>query len=601
MSDFRWRWMAADSFSWVIAALLAAEVRFEFAASPTILRNYFVVGLAAALLQIVIGTSVGVYRGRFRTGTFDEFRATCMLVGTITICLTVFLWIARPVDYPRSMMFGSAFFALAAMLGARSLMRSTRQRLRGRYLGEAQRVILFGAGEAGEQLARAIRRNPHSQWHAVAFLDDAPQRRNLQLEGIRVRGTREDIACVAQQYGAKTLIVSIARVDAELLSDLAQRCAEADVHMLVLPPVSDLITSQVNLADVREVNEADLLGRTVVDTDGDAIASMLHGKRILITGAGGSIGSEIARRVYPFGPERLFLLDRDESALHAVYLSIHGNALLESDDLVLADVRDSERINEVFNTCRPDIVFHAAALKHLPLLEHAPQEAVKTNVLGTLNVLEAAKAAKVEAFINISTDKAANPVSVLGFSKRITERLTANADSSCDGRYLSVRFGNVLGSRGSMLLTFTGQIERGGPVTITHPEVTRYFMTIPEAVQLVLQASTVGRGGEVLILDMGHPVRIAEVARRLIQHSGKRVDIIYTGLRAGEKLEEDLVAYDESPTRPFHPKIMHVDVPALDAQELSIPSGGVEATRIWFAQTADETALLTETTSTPAS
>ncbi|NQU36785.1 MAG: polysaccharide biosynthesis protein, partial [Actinobacteria bacterium] len=343
----------------------------------------------------------------------------------------------------------------------------------------------------------------------------------------------------------------------------------------------------VGIGDLREINEADLLGRAVVETDQAAISELIHGKRVLITGAGGSIGSELARKIHPFGPSRLFLLDRDESALHGVQMSIHGRALLEGDDVILADIRDPHRLNEVFDEYQPEIVFHAAALKHLPLLQHAPKEAIKTNIAGTVNVLAAAEQSGVEVFVNISTDKAANPTSVLGFSKRITERLTAELDSRNGSRFISVRFGNVLGSRGSMLGTFTEQINQGGPVTVTHPEITRFFMTIPEAVELVLQASVVGRGGEVLILDMGEPVRITDVAQRLIRHSGQRVKIVYTGLREGEKLHEDLVSDTEQGERPFHPKITHVTVPPLAAAQARPDLRETdEQTRTWMAQVA---------------
>ena len=257
------------------------------------------------------------------------------------------------------------------------------------------------------------------------------------------------------------------------------------------------------------------------------------------------------------------MLDRDESALHAIQLALHGRALLDSDETVLADIRDPCRVREVFERFRPQIVFHAAALKHLPLLERYPAEAVKSNVLGTQTVLEAAAACGVESFVNISTDKAADPVSVLGYSKRIAERLTAHMAGQADGSYLSVRFGNVLGSRGSVLTALSAQVEAGGPVTVTHPEVTRYFMTVDEAVQLVLQAAVIGSAGEVLVLDMGEPVRIADIARRLAAGASHPVDIVFTGLRPGEKLTEDLLGQGEVDRRPRHPLIQHVPVAPL--------------------------------------
>lgn len=561
--------MLSDCLSWVVGAIVAAEIRFELVASQDELLGFLVVGVAAATIQIAIGLITGLYTGRYRSGSFDDFRNLVITTVCAAVLITVPVLVIQPAGLPRPTGISSSAFALALMIGARALHRNIRERALGSATG-TQRVILFGAGEAGEQLARSIRRDPGSHYDAVAFLDDSARKRNLRLEGVRVKGTREDLEEVARRTGARTLIVSIASANAKLLNDLAERCQRAEVHMLVLPPVSQLVSHGVGVGDVREVDEADLLGRAVVETDSAAISDMIHGRRVLVTGAGGSIGSELARKLHPFGPAQLILLDRDESALHAVQLSIHGRALLESEDLVLADIRDLDRLDEVFESYRPEIVFHAAALKHLSLLEHSPKEAVKTNVQGTANVLVAAEKHGVDAFINISTDKAADPTSVLGFSKRITERLTAEADARNTGRYLSVRFGNVLGSRGSMLSAFKAQIERGGPVTVTHPDVTRFFMTIPEAVLLVLQASVVGRGGEVLILDMGEPVSIAEVANRLIRHSGRRIDIVYTGLREGEKLHEDLLASGEDGSRPFHSKITHVVVPALSPADVAI-------------------------------
>ena len=284
---------------------------------------------------------------------------------------------------------------------------------------------------------------------------------------------------------------------------------------------------------------------------------------MLITGAGGSIGSELARQVHRFEPSALGLLDRDENGLHATQLSIQHRALLDDENTILASIRDPQRMREVFEAFQPDIVFHAAALKHLPLLEKFPAEAAKTNVFGTLNVLEAARAVGVNVFVNISTDKAADPISVLGYSKRITERLTAAIGAESEGTYVSVRFGNVLGSHGSVLHSFAAQIADGGPVTVTHPDVTRYFMTIPEAVQLVLQAAAVGDDGEVLVLDMGEPVRIADVAEYLIAQSGQEIPILFTGLRPGEKLDEDLLGTGECDVRPSHPLISQVPVPPL--------------------------------------
>jgi len=331
----------------------------------------------------------------------------------------------------------------------------------------------------------------------------------------------------------------------------------------VLPSARELVGHDVKISDMREFNEADLLGRHQVDTDVAAVAEHIAGRRVLVTGAGGSIGSELCRQISRFGPAEMIMIDRDESALHALQLSLDGRALLDSTDLVLLDIRDRLRVAEVFAQRRPEVVFHAAALKHLPLLEAHPVEAFKTNVWGTLSVLDAAVGAGVKEFVNISTDKAANPRSILGFSKRVAEGLTAHMARRASGRYVSVRFGNVLGSRGSVLTAFRHQIECGGPITVTHPQVRRYFMTVEEAVQLVIQAGAIGRSGEVLVLEMGEPVNIADVARRLSSRATVHVPIEYTGLRRGEKLSEDLFGAEEAPRASAHPLIRAVDAPAV--------------------------------------
>ena len=327
--------------------------------------------------------------------------------------------------------------------------------------------------------------------------------------------------------------------------------------------LKDLIIGNSPVKPYSELTELDLLKRQQVITDESAIEQLFRHKRILITGAGGSIGSEVSRQVAAYAPSFLGMLDRDESALHAVQLSMRNKTLSHADSLILADIRDPKRLTEIFQKVKPELLIHAAALKHVNFLQHAPEEAFKTNVLGTLNILEAAKQVGVEVFINISTDKAADPSSALGFSKLIAERLTAAVNQ---GRFLSVRFGNVLGSRGSVLPTFQAQIASGGPVTVTHPEVTRYFMTIPEAVHLVLEAATIGQTGETLIWDMGSPVKIDEIARLLIAHSGKPIEIVYTGLRPGEKLHETLISNAEVGYRPSHWLITHVNTLPLDSK-----------------------------------
>ena len=351
--------------------------------------------------------------------------------------------------------------------------------------------------------------------------------------------------------------------DSVLIRDLLARAEDAGLGVQVLPSVKELLGGNVRVVDIREPNVVDLLGRTRVETDIEAVSEYLAGRVVAVTGAGGSIGSELCRQVSDLGPAELIMIDRDESALHAVQLSIEGRALLDSDDVVLLDIRDRDRLARLFEVRKPDVVFHAAALKHLPLLEAYPAEALKTNVWGTRAVLDAAVAAGVDRFVNISTDKAANPCSVLGYSKRICEGLTAYQAAATGRSFLSVRFGNVLKSRGSVLTTFRAQIAAGGPITVTDPDVARFFMTVEEAVELVIQAGAIGRGGEVLVLEMGEQVKIADVARQMANSSNPPIRIEYTGLRPGEKLREELISDFEIGFTSEHPMIHYVDVPPL--------------------------------------
>jgi len=314
----------------------------------------------------------------------------------------------------------------------------------------------------------------------------------------------------------------------------------------------------VGEGDIRPVNEADLLGRRPADIDPEAVAHYITGKRVLVTGAGGSIGSELCRQLARFEPTKLFMLDRDENGLHATQLSIEGRAMLDDEGLLLADIRDAARIDELFAKVQPEVVFHAAALKHLPLLEMHPDEGWKTNVCGTLNVLNAARAHGTTRFVNISTDKAANPTSILGWTKRITERLTAHASQEGPTECVSVRFGNVLGSSGSVLKAFESQAAQGLPITVTHPDITRYFMTIEEASRLVIYAGAIGDPGEILILDMGEPVKIMDVAERFAAQHEPPLEIVITGLRPNEKLHEDLISSFELGDCRVHKLITHV-------------------------------------------
>lgn len=557
-----------DLAAWGVGLLLIDLVRFDSAIPRSGYRGLLRMIVLAAALQVLIGLALSLYRRRYRYGSFEEvagLAATVTLVTPVLVAVDVEVasrWV------PLSVAVAGGIPALVIMASTRYTWRYLLQRRRRPQAEDVARVLVFGAGQAGQQVVDALLHDRESRFLPVALLDDDSLKRNLRVRGVRVAGGRAQMRAAKRRFDADTLLIAVPSADAALVRVLSELAEEAALDVKILPPVRDLIDGRVGLADIRDVQMADLLGRRQVDTDLNAIAHYLTGKRVLVTGAGGSIGSELCRQIQTYGPAELIMLDRDESLLHAVQLSMFGRALLDDDATVLADIRDSEHVLQVFRSRRPHVVFHAAALKHMPMLQRYPGEAVKTNVWGTLAVLEAAMAVGVERFVNISTDKAANPANVLGYSKRLAERLTARAATAASGTYLSVRFGNVLGSRGSVLTAFAAQIAAGGPITVTDPDVTRFFMTVEEAVQLVIQAGAIGRDGEVLVLDMGEPVRIADVAHRLAAEASRPVQVVFTGLRPGEKLHEDLIGTGEEDVRPIHPMISHVAVPPLDVDDV---------------------------------
>jgi FlaA1/EpsC-like NDP-sugar epimerase len=522
------------------------------------------------LIQAIVGYVVGIYRRRWRYGSFDEI-AGLLTTTTISIAILLFLrFFDKSLNpYPRSVIVVGGFAGVFLMAANRYVWRLIREQLRRPTEDTATKILVYGAGEGGIQMVNTLLRNPSSRYLPVGFIDDNPDTHRLTISGVPVIGGRESLPEARGKTGASTLLIAIPSADSSLINDISARAQKLDMEVKIVPPVQNLFERPLDPSDIRDLTDEDLLGRRKIHTDLQQISEYLVNRRVLVTGAGGSIGSELCRQLVRFNPAELIMLDRDESALHEVQLSIHGRALLDTPQTVLADLRDAATINHIFETRKPEVVFHAAALKHLPLLERYPGEAYKTNVLGTATLLKAAQDNDVKVFVNISTDKAANPISILGYSKRIAERITAYfGTQSSSAKFISVRFGNVLGSRGSVLMSFRDQIEKGGPVTVTHRGVTRYFMTISEAVQLVIQAGAIGSSGEVLVLDMGSPVSIYDVAARLVRNSQKNVEIEIVGLRAGEKVHEELFGDGEVDTRPKHPLISHVPVNPINTEVL---------------------------------
>jgi len=562
---------AVDVACWAMALALILGVRLDFAITDVQWASVVRYGLTAGALMVALGYATKFYRGRFLVGSFDEALGLALQVGVVAVVALL----AAPLLYPglpRSIPVLVPPVALLFCAAFRWLYRVLRERgddpsAQGH---NARNALIYGAGDAGRQVAQLLRNGREPAFRVVGYIDDNLGKRHLRLHGIPVLGTSAALADLAVEHDVDAVILAVPGADGALIGRVQEIANAADLEVFVLPRLNEIAGGRVEASDIRPVAIEDVLGRHQVSTDLSAIASYLSGKRVLITGAGGSIGAELARQVHHFGPATLILLDRDESALHSVQLSIYGHGLLDSPDTVLADIRERDSLHKVFEEHKPEIIFHAAALKHLPMLERFPDEGWKTNVLGTLNLLRLAAEFDVDHFVNISTDKAADATSVLGATKRAAEQLTAWQAQQTGRPYISVRFGNVLGSRGSMLHTFNAQIAAGGPVTVTHPDVTRYFMTIPEACELVVQAGAVGRPGDVMVLEMGEPVKILDVARRMISLSGARgVEIVFTGLRTGEKLHECLFSEDEEATATAHPMIRSVSVPPLDPAYLS--------------------------------
>ena len=556
-----------DFVAWVVAVYLAGYLRFEFDFDRLAGNSFLILGASIALLHFVLGKFLYLYGARYGTASFDEL----LMLGVVTAlsalpALLFTLWLGSNWGIPRSIVLIAAplFFLMSGTL-------RLSRRLRNRYAKSSaveKRAIVYGAGAMAQVLIPQLLSDVSRKYLPVGLLDDDPEKADRWISGIKMQGNISDLARVVKRLEAQVIIVAIPRANFELLQKVRDTAQPLGVDVVLLPSFSEILDARGSSLELRDLGIEELIGRRAVSIDSASIGAYLEDCTVLITGAGGSIGVELCRQVAQYSPSRLVFLDRDETGLQHAQLAVSRSGLLDSADMFLADIRDRDVINKIFSEVKPQVVFHAAALKHLPALERFPQEAWKTNVLGTINVLSAASSSGVERFVNISTDKAADFSSVLGHSKKLAEELTSWYSSTSDGFFHSVRFGNVLGSRGSLVPTLKHLIDSGGPVTITHPEATRYFMTIPEACQLVLQAGSENSKNSILILDMGEPIRVLDIANRMIEMSGKDVPIIFSGLRPGEKLHEELVAPSEEIEPSSHPLIWRVPCEDSSPQEV---------------------------------
>jgi FlaA1/EpsC-like NDP-sugar epimerase len=559
------------------AYLLTLVLRFDGSVPPGYWWNFWAFMPFAIAGHLVMNQRCGLYGPMWRYASVLEARRIVRagVLGGAGVVLANLLVQVASGGFRALPLSVTIFGAVLNLLGTgairfQSRLFAARQRS---LVADRHRVLVVGAGSAGSMMLKDLLHSPSLGLFPVGVVDDDRRKVGRRLHGIPVLGTLASIPRVADRYQVSAVLLAIPSATDDLVRDVAAMCERAHITLKVLPSVHETVGGKVTARDLRDLRIEDLLGRQQVETDLEAVAAMLRGRRVLVTGAGGSIGSEIARQVASFGPASLVLLDHDETHLHDVVMSLDEfrEELTEATGLidlvaaelqletVLADIRDRERVFGVFVKYQPEIVFHAAAHKHVPVLEHHPAEALATNVLGTANLADAAVANGTERFVLISTDKAINPVSVMGTSKWLAEQVVRSLQNG-HSVLCAVRFGNVLGSRGSVIPTFFRQIARGGPVTVTDPNMTRYFMSVQEAVQLVLQAAALSTGGEVFTLDMGEPVRILDVAERLIRLSGRipgrDVPITITGVRPGEKMAEDIVAPDEEQLPSGHPAIV---------------------------------------------
>lgn len=558
-----------DVAGWLVIAPAALALRAEgFGAVPQYAPQLVAFGSIAIGCKFLAIWRLGLYRRCWRYASIDELTLISAAVLGAAVAAGMLYLGVEPLlrvssRLPRAVPILDGLLTLIYVGGTRFTPRLI-QHLRLRALGRDhwERVLIVGAGSAGTMIARELRDNPQLKLEPIGFVDDNETKRGSTIQGVPVLGGRNDIPALARDYGVSKVIIAMPRAPGTVIREIRHVCERAKLQTKTIPGVFEIISGKVSVTQLRDVQIEDLLGRTPVRIDKQAAAELVRGITVLVTGAGGSIGGEICRQVATLGAAKIVLLGHGENSIFEVYQELTPKHPDIAFVPVIADIRNAARVKRVFDTLRPDAVFHAAAHKHVPLMELNAEEAVSNNVWGTANVVAAAESAGAKHVVFISTDKAVNPASIMGATKLLAEQLVHDAAVRTNRPYVSVRFGNVLASRGSVVPLFQRQIAAGGPVTVTHADMCRYFMTIPEAVQLVLQAAALGEGGETFVLDMGEPVRILDLAKDIIHLSGleagRDIEIVFTGLRPGEKLSEELFTAADDVVRTEHEKILRV-------------------------------------------
>jgi FlaA1/EpsC-like NDP-sugar epimerase len=560
--------LLSDGLLFAAALSLAYLFRFEFALDAFFARQLREMLIVVLPLKLCIFFLFGLYKGMWRYTSTGDFWRLLQASATAMLLILAFILVFYRFEggYSRAVfvMDGGLTFLLTGAL--RMFIRTLYLRLdrngQAVFIPTAQRkrILIVGAGSAGEKTLREIIENDHLPYSVVGFIDDDRKKHGRSIHGVPVLGSLNELVKRVEDKGVREILIAIPSATGDQMRRIVETCKVCRIAYKTLPGIGEIINGRVSIKALRDVNYEDLLGRSPVQLDMEEIMGCLNGKLVLVTGCGGSIGAELCRQIVRFQPQTLILLDANESNLFHIELELRNKLHWDRCQAILGRVQDEKLMTSVFQKYRPQVVFHAAAYKHVPMLEKNPWEAVFNNIIGSRVIMEMARKYETERFVLVSTDKAVRPTSVMGASKRVTELLLHAFQQGAVTRFMAVRFGNVIGSSGSVIPVFRNQIEQGGPVTVTHPDVRRFFMTIPEAAQLILQAGAMGQGGEVFILQMGTPVKIVDMARDLIRLSGRAPDtdvkITFTGLRDGEKLYEELITIGEGIVPTKHEKIM---------------------------------------------
>lgn len=559
-----------DSFLIAVSSFLALALRFDFRIStmdPVFLENMMETMPLLIMATLVVFWLFRIYSSLWEYASTQE-AVNIVGAGAVSMAVLTLIMMMTQRTMPRSYYFLYYFLLVMFVTATRIAYRFLRNKkldIKNMFHKKAnKRVMIVGAGEAGTALIREIQTSDRLNYQICCAIDDDKRKHGKFIRGVAIVGDRNDIVKYAEKYKVDRILLALPRVSAKELKPIIEICQQTECEIQKVAGIYQMINGEVNISQIKKIEIEDLLGREAVHMDLNKILEYVQNRVIVVTGGSGSIGSEICRQVAAKEPKKLIIIDIYENTSYTLQLELKRKFPGLDLEVLIASVRDEERIRDIFNTYRPEIVFHAAAHKHVPLMEVSPNEAIKNNVLGTFNVVKIADEFGVKRFIQISTDKAVNPTNIMGASKRICEMIIQSYNRRSKTEYVAVRFGNVLGSNGSVIPLFRKQIEEGGPITVTHPEIIRYFMTIPEAVSLVLMAGAYAKGGEIFVLDMGEPVKIVDLARNMIRLAGLKegedIDIVFTGLRPGEKLYEELLM-DEEGMKPTENSLIYIGKP----------------------------------------